>query len=208
LLRGDIRLDEQTGRATVRQPVDAWRDCFGAQTDSLVRKGVLARIQLASIEPVAHPGAGHVLVAARVSAVEFYGVSQAPEIPSQSLSATHLDGLELAVPAFQAHLQGVLGIDGNAAPWSLDDWFLDLGVLKICDQDFRIIYALRQPPRDAVSDVRKVSASTTPVLLLPNGLKDATGMAEVLLDRALTNAQAHRARHHCSDQSHARALRF
>lgn len=171
------------------QPVTSWRDCFGAGMDALVHKGVLAKIQLSSIEPAAHPGAGHVLVAERVSATAFYGVSQAPEIPSQSLSATDLDGLELKVPALQAHLREVMGITGNAAPWAVEDWLLDLGVLTICKQDLRLFYALREPPPGAAADVRKRSASATPVLLLPRGLPQSTGLNEVLLDGAIPDAQ-------------------
>jgi hypothetical protein len=168
-----------------RQPVGAWRDCFGADTDSLVRKGVLAKTQLASIEPAAHPGAGRILQAERLSPVEFLGVSRTPEIPSQSLSATDIDGLELVVPAFQSHLREAVGIRGNAAPWATDNWFLDLGVLNICDHDFRIAYALRQPPRDGAADIRKLAPSLTHVILLPKGVTEPTGLTEILLDKAL-----------------------
>src|SRR5262249_55005421 len=80
-----------------RQPTSTWRDCFGAETDSLVKKGVLAKTQLAHIEPAAHPGAGRVLQAEQISPIDFLGVSHTPEIPSQSLSTTDLDGLELTV---------------------------------------------------------------------------------------------------------------
>jgi hypothetical protein len=172
-----------------RQPISTWRDCFGADTDSLVKKGVLAKTQLAYIEPAAHPGAGRILQAEQISPIEFLGVSHTPEIPSQSLSTTDLDGLELTVPAFQSHLREVLSITGNATPWSADGWFLDLGVLSICEHEIRITYALRQPPRDAAANIKKLSASTTPVLLLPKGIKDSTGITEVLLDKALPDRQ-------------------
>ncbi|MCG3145046.1 MAG: hypothetical protein HONDAALG_02587 [Gammaproteobacteria bacterium] len=172
-----------------RQPISTWRYCFGADTDSLVKKGVLAKTQLAYIEPAAHSGAGRILQAEQISPIEFLGVSLTPEIPSQSLSATDLDGLELTVPAFQSHLREVLSITGNATPWPADGWFLDLGVLSICEHEFRISYALRQPPRDAAADIKKLSASTTPVLLLPKGIKDSTGITEILLDKALPDCQ-------------------
>lgn len=173
-----------------RQPTSTWRDCFGAETDSLVKKGVLAKTLLASIEPAAHPGAGRVLQAEQLSPIEFLGVSHIPEIPSQSLSTTDLDGLELMVPAFQNHLREILSITGNATPWSADCWFLDLGILNICEHEFRIAYALRQPPRDAAADIKKLCASTLPVLLLPKGIKDSTGgITEILLDKALPDRE-------------------
>jgi hypothetical protein len=168
-----------------RQPIGAWRGCFGADTDSLVKRGVLVKTQLASVEAPGHAGAGHVLQAERLSAVEYLGVSQAPEIPSQSLSATDLDGLELNVPALQTHLRSVLEIAGNAAPWSDEDWFLDLGTIKIHNFQFRLVYALRQPPEGAAAVIKTLAASITPVLLLPKGLREPTGITEILLDKPL-----------------------
>lgn len=173
-----------------RQPVGAWRDCFGVNTDALVGKGVLMKTQLTSIEPPAHPGAGRILHVEPVSHAEFLGVSQTPEIPSQSLSATDLDGLELSVPAFQRHLRGIFGITGNYSAWSDGSWYLDLGVLSIGEVQLRIFYALQQPPRDAAEDVRKLTGSIRPILLLPSsGLKDSTGLTEILLDTALPDRQ-------------------
>jgi hypothetical protein len=172
-----------------RQSVSTWRDCFGTDTDPLVKKGVLVKTQLVSVEPPAYPGAGRILQAEAISAVEFLGISQTPEIPSQSLSTTDLDGLELSVPAFQRHLRGIFGITGNATPWSTDNWYLDLGVLSIGELQIRIIYAIRQPPRDASEDIKRISAGIQSVLLLPKGLKDATGLTEVLLDTALPDRQ-------------------
>lgn len=172
-----------------RQPVSAWRDCFGADTDSLAMKGILKKSRLDSIVPPAHPGAGRILQAEQLSPVEFLGVSQTPEIPSQSLSATDLDGLELMVPAFQRHLREVLGITGSVVLGQTDCWFLDLGVLSICEHEFRLIYALRQPPRNAAAEIRALSASIVPVLLLPKGMDNATGFTEILLDKALPDPQ-------------------
>lgn len=172
-----------------RQPIGAWRDCFGADTDLLAKKGILKKTRLDSIEPPGHPGAGRILQAEQVSPVDFLGVSQTPEIPSQSLSATDLDGLELIVPAFQSHLREVLGITDNVVPWQSDGWFLDLGVLSIYEREFRIIYALRQPPTNASAQIRVHSASIAPVLLLPKGMNDATGVTEILLDKVLPDRQ-------------------
>jgi hypothetical protein len=168
-----------------RQPVTAWRECFGPLTDSLVRRGVLTKVQLASIQPAAHAGAGRILHAERISAVDFLGVSQSPEIPSQTLSATDLDGLELNVPSLQKHLREILGIAANATLWSPGKWCLDLGTSDVYGYLFRMVYALRQPPQDATTDIRNLSAGVTPVLLLPSGTKGSTGIIEILLDQAL-----------------------
>lgn len=172
-----------------RQPVGAWRDCFGTETDLLATKGILKKTRLDSVEPPRHPGAGRILQAEQISPVDFLGVSQTPEIPSQSLSATDLDGLELMVPAFQRHIREVLGITDNVVPWQSDGWFLDLGVLSIYEHEFRMIYALRQPPTDAAAQIRAHSASIVPVLLLPKGINDATGVTEILLDKVLPDRQ-------------------
>lgn len=172
-----------------RQPINAWRDCFGADTDLLASKGILKKTRLDSVEPPAHPGAGRILQAEQISPVEFLGVSQASEIPSQSLSVTDLDGLELMVPAFQRHLREVFNIAGNAAPCTTSSWFLDLGALNIDGHEFRITYALRQPPRDAATDIKKLGSSVTPILLLPKGIVESTGITEVLLDKALPDRQ-------------------
>lgn len=172
-----------------RQPIGAWRDCFGADTDLLATKGILKNTRLDSVEPPGQPGAGHILQAEQISPVEFLGVSQTPEIPSQSLSVTDLDGLELVVSAFQNHLREVLDITGNAVPCSADDWFIDLGLLKIHEYEFSISYALRQPPRNAAAQIRDLRAGISPVLLLPKGMKDATGITEILLDKALPDRQ-------------------
>lgn len=172
-----------------RHPIGVWRDYFGADTDLLAAKDILKKTRLDSVEPPGHPGAGRILHAEQTSPVEFLGVSQTSEIPSQSLSATDLDGLELIVPNFQRHLREVLGITGNAVSWQTDSWLLDLGILNIYEHEFRMIYALRQPPLDAAAQVRMLSASVEPVLLLPRGMKDTTGITEILLDKALPDCQ-------------------
>jgi hypothetical protein len=145
----------------------------------------LVKTLLESVEAPGHPGAGRVLQAERVSGGEFIGVSHAEEIPSQSMSATDLDGLELAVPAFQAHLRERLEMTGNTVPWSGDAWFLDLGVLDVCEHHFRLAYALRHPPDGAAAVIRALAPSLTPVLLLPKGMTASTGLMDILLDRPL-----------------------
>jgi hypothetical protein len=168
-----------------RQPTNTWRECFFADTDSLVKKGILNKIQLRSIEAPSHPGAGRILSAEQISATEFLGVSQIPEIPSRSLSATDLDGLELNVPAFQNHLRELLNIKANPHPWSGEQWFVDLGTLNIYEHQFRLAYAVRQPPQTAAAQIRSYAPASSLVLLLPKAVTAPTGLMEILLDRVL-----------------------
>jgi len=168
-----------------RHPISVWRELFGAETDSLVNAGVLNKTRLDAVAAAAHPGAGRVLQAEPVSAGEFFGVSHAAEIPSQSLSATNLDGLELNVPAFQAHVRKLLGLSGTADKPS-DDGRLDLGVLSVGDYDFRLTYALRQPPTDAAAVVNaRAAAGTRAVVLLPRRGYEVPGVPGVTLGTPL-----------------------
>lgn len=168
-----------------RQPISAWRLIFGPATDMLASAGVLNKIQLDAVEAVAHPGAGRVLQAEPLSAGEFFGVSQAPEIPSQSLSATHLDGLELDVRAFQTHLRHSLGLSGTAHKPS-DDGLLDLGVLEVGDFSFRLSYALRRPPANSAAVLNARSATgTQAILLLPTMGDDVPGVHTLALEGPL-----------------------
>lgn len=168
-----------------RQPVDTWRACFGRHADSLVKAGVLNKTLLHAVEAPGQGGAGRALRAVRISNTEYLGISQAEEIASRSLSATDLDGLELDVLRFQAFLRERLETTGNFVPWSADAWFVDLGVLDLCGHLFRIAYAVRHPPDDAATEIRLMAQGTTPVLLLPTGVENSTGLMEVLLDGPL-----------------------
>jgi hypothetical protein len=63
---------------------------------------------------------------------------------------------------------------------------LDLGVFTIHDHQFRLTYALRQPPSDAATVTNARSAGLWPVVLLPTGDHDnVTGISTILLDRPL-----------------------
>jgi hypothetical protein len=172
-----------------RQHIDTWRDCFGNDTDTLVRKGLLVKTQLQSVEPPAARAAGRVLHAEQLSPVDFFGVSQTPEIASRSLSVTDLDALELDVKALQRHLRALFAITGAAVPRTAEEWFLDLGTLDAYDHTFRLVYALREPPTGASDDIRRVCAAATPILLLPNGLRKSTGVIEVLIAKPLPDPE-------------------
>lgn len=167
-----------------RHPISTWRELFNGETDALVRAGVLKRVLLDAIAAPGHPGAGNVLQAAAVSAGEYFGVSQAPEIPSRSLSATSLDGLELDVPAFQAHIRSLLGLAGAVEKPS-ENGLLDLGGLTAGDFAFRITYALRRPPIDAAAVVNVRAAGARAVIVLPANGDEVAGVPCVVLDNPL-----------------------
>jgi hypothetical protein len=168
-----------------QHPINTWRALFGGDTDALVNAGVLNKILLDAVVAPEHPGAGRVLQAEPVSRGEFFGVSQAPEIPSRSLSATNLDGLELNVEAFQAHLRKILGLSGAVEKPS-DDGLLDLGALQLGDYSVRLTYAVRQPPANSAVVVNaRAAAGTHSVILLPGGGAEVTGVASAILDNPL-----------------------
>ncbi len=167
-----------------RHPIITWRILFGADTDTLVNAGVLNKVLLDAIAAPGHPGAGHVLQAEPVSAGEFFGVSQAAEIPSRSLSTTNLDGLELDVPAFQTHIRSLLGLSGGVEKPS-DDGLLDLGPLTAGDFSFRLTYALRQPPSNAAAVVNARAAGARALILLPALAGEVSGIPSVILDNPL-----------------------
>jgi len=167
-----------------RQPVDAWRACFGRHIDKLANRAILKKTLLQSIGAPGPGGGGRVLQVVPISSTEYLGVSRTEELASRSLSATDLDGLELDVPRFQAYLRECLAMTGNAMPWS-GAWFMDLGVLDLHGQEFRLVYALRRPPDGAAADIRGITQSITPVLVLPTASDSSTGLAEVLLEGPL-----------------------
>jgi hypothetical protein len=168
-----------------RHPISTWRALFGSDTDTLVNVAVLNKILLDAVAASGHQGAGRVLQAEPVSRGEFFGVSQASEIPSRSLSATNLDGLELNVEAFQDHLRKILGLSGAVEKPS-DDGLVDLGELQLGDYSVRLTYALRQPPvNTAVIVNARAAAGSRSVILLPASGADVTGVPSVILDNPL-----------------------
>lgn len=89
-----------------RHGIGVWRALFGNHADLLVTNQVLEQVQLNSISISGQFSAERVLEAHSVG-TGFYGVSRTPEIPSRSLTATDLDGLELKPDQFRIHLRQV-----------------------------------------------------------------------------------------------------
>lgn len=136
-----------------RHPTAVWRRLFGAETDTLVRSGTLVQVRMESVPHPEHPDAGRVLDAHPVSDGEFYGVSRLGEIPSRSLSATDLDGLELAAEQLRLYLRSRLGIASGGMPWNGQE-LLELGVMEAGDQRLYVTYA-----QATVSRCRRPAAS-------------------------------------------------
>lgn len=168
-----------------RHPTSTWRSLFGRETDALVNAGVLKKIQLDAVAAPGHPGAGHALQAEPVSPGEFVGISSVPEIPSRSVSATDLDGLELNVEAFQSHLRKLMGLAGAAEKPSIDG-LLDLGIWELGGHAVRLTYALRQPPPNAAAVISaRTEAGTRAIMLRPSAGDEVPGIPSTIVENPL-----------------------
>lgn len=168
-----------------RHAPGVWRSLFRAETDALVRGGVLVPTHLESVEAHEQPGAGRVLAAHEVSPGEFHGVSSDPAIPSRSLSATHLDGMELNIEQLRLHLRERLAITGSSQASSRGDDLLDLGIVDVGGQRLRLAYALAQPSTGVGDRLRTLAGNAVPVLLVPAGHNGTSEVARVLLAEPL-----------------------
>jgi hypothetical protein len=168
-----------------RHPVENWRAIFGSATDILIQSGVLVPIRLSSAKNPDHGGAGQVLRAHPMGKGEFYGVSQAPEIPSRSLSATDLDGFEMSPEQLRLYLRDHLGLTGTSTCWDGSE-LLDLGVLEIGERQFRLIYALRRPPVGSGDRIRARATEAYQVLLVPTSVNEEFELAKVILRGAIS----------------------
>jgi hypothetical protein len=149
-----------------RHPTAEWRTVFGSQMDGLVEARVLSPIRLESVRHPEHPQAGKVLRANQVSDGEYYGISDAEEIASQTLSATDLDGLELDPERLRLHLRTTLQITNGGAPWDGKD-ILHLGFLEVGSYRLYAAYALRPVGSGIGGRIRTIAGSVPPFLLIP-----------------------------------------
>ena len=167
-----------------RHPIPVWRALFGAETDALVRDGVLVTVQLESVPHPEHPDAGRVLKVERLSNGEFHGVSKVAEISSRALSPTDIDGLELQPEKLRLYLRAKLCISISNAPWREGE-VLELGAVEVGDESFYLAYALQKPPRGAGDGLRARANGAHVVLLIPSSQIDDSDIAKVMLDEAL-----------------------
>jgi hypothetical protein len=167
-----------------RHPIAVWRTLFGKDTDELVHRGILSPIRLDSVPAPDNPAAGRALTAHVVSEGEYYGVSQASEVPSRSLTATELDGYELLPEKFRLHLRSRLGISSGGSVWDGRET-LDLGFVQIGSHSLHAVYALRQPALGIGVQVRAQSGGAHSVLLIPACETYNSELATVILESAL-----------------------
>ncbi len=172
-----------------RLPLPIWRTLFGNATDELVKQNILHRTQLEAVPHPDHPTAGNVLRVHQVSAGEFQGVSDILEVPSRSLSATDVEGLELNPEQLRLYLQNTLGITCGGVAWSAGNDVLELGFLPVGDELLYVAYALRQPSSDISNRLRAQAAGAHPILIVPANRPDQNWGATVSLDDALPERQ-------------------
>ena len=171
-----------------RHPADAWRSLFGADTDMLVQQRILVPIQLSSVPHPDHQDAGRVLEAHTVKDGDFYGVSRVAEIPSRSLTATDLDGLELAPELLRLYLRSALGITSGGVVWDNGE-LLELGSIEVGAHNIYVVYGLQQPLPGAADKIRARAAGAHPVILFPPTQSVGSDLASVTLESALPKRQ-------------------
>jgi hypothetical protein len=171
-----------------RHPIKTWRALFGAETDKLVQGRVLEPIQLTAASHPDHLTAGRVLDAHPVSEGDYYGVSRAEEIPSRSLTATDLDGLELHPEQFRLYLRTKLGVTSGGARWENGE-MLELGFIDVGGSRIYVVYALQQPQPGVGDKLRARSDGAHPVLIFPSPEGDSAELAHVRLDSPIPTRQ-------------------
>jgi hypothetical protein len=167
-----------------RHPIATWRTLFGKETDELTHRGILRPIRLDAVSAPDNAAAGRVLTAHVVSEGEYYGVSQASEVPSRSLSTTDLDGYELVPEKFRQYLRSRLGITRGGGVWDGRET-LDLGFVQIGSHSLHAVYALRQPATGVGIQLRVQSGGAHPILLIPACETYNSELARVIIESAL-----------------------
>lgn len=163
-----------------RHPIAVWRRLFGRDTDALVAAGALLPIQLDAIQSPESPAAGLTLVPHTIGPAEFYGVSTDLAVPSRSLSATDLDGLELDPERLRQELRRRLCLSGSAALWNGQEHVLDLGVADVGDVQLRLGYAVRPPDPSTEQQMTQAAAGGPYALLIPSPAYAALPLHAVL----------------------------
>ena len=172
-----------------RHPLPLWRAVFGATTDILVRDGVLKHTQLQAVPHPDHPNAGNVLRVEHVSKWDIQGVSEVAEVPSRSLSATDVEGLELVPERFRQYLRETLGITDGGLDWIADDEILELGWLPVGDKRLYLTYAIGRPRPDVGHRLRTHANGAHVLVLIPSSQSDPSGLATVVLSGPIPSKQ-------------------
>jgi hypothetical protein len=172
-----------------KHPMAVWRTLFGRDADGLVERGALRAVRLESTAHPQHREAGRALSAHAIGGGEVYGISQLEEIPSQSLSATDLDGFELDPEQFGKALRSTLGINATHPLWDRGS-LLDLGKVQVGANQLHLFYAIREPQAAIGDQVRRsVAGGSTVVVLIPAARIIASDMVLVRLPVAIPKRQ-------------------
>ncbi|MGE3957422.1 MAG: hypothetical protein AB7H96_11945 [Vicinamibacterales bacterium] len=167
-----------------RQSEAIWLGLFGNAVGSLVASGALVATRLASVPHPDHAGAGNVLDAQQLPDGDIYGVSDAEEIPSRSLSPTELDGFELRPEALRQHIRTLLGITTGGSAWN-EDGLLHLGFIDLGGPRLYVAFALRPLAAGIGARLRTVTSGAPSVVLVPTARCDNSELATVTLDLPL-----------------------
>lgn len=164
---------------------EVWFTLFGRQTDDLVREGILVPTQL---QAAAHPdflADGPVLEVHPLPGGDFYGLNDRREIPTRTFSATDLDALQLNPAGLAAHLHRALSLDGQPGPWVAGSELLDLGMLRVEEASFRLLYVVGPPRAELGSRAQHLAGGRKPVLLVPPGRSVDSDLCVVRLESAM-----------------------
>lgn len=152
-----------------RHPRDVWQQALAAQLERAVGSGALRRVYLDSIDDPDDPG-GATLRVTRLDNGDFYAVADDQSVPSRTLSATDVEGLELVPDLLRQLLVDELGTGGSVG-WSGEST-LDLGVIKIEEHEAHLLYALRPPTAETIALLEKLNAAGSRTLLLVPTTRD------------------------------------
>jgi hypothetical protein len=166
-----------------RHPATVWRSIFGDETDILVEKGILVTVRLDAVAHPDFPHAGNILSVHVLPNGDYQGVSEVEEIPSRSLSATDIQGLELRPEAFRMYLREKLEISQGGVEWRNEE-LLELGVTEVGGQGFYVSYALRQPTRQVGQGLRTRADGAHVIVLFPPAHPEEPDLAMVRLETA------------------------
>lgn len=172
-----------------RHPNIVWRILFGRDTDVLVEQGVLSPIRLDAVRSADGPEAGRALQAYETLDGEFYGVSTMPEIPSRSLTATDLDGLELDPEQLRHELRSRLRITGHARTWDRHQALLELGTIEVGGYSLHLSYAIRAPQNGVAAELRRNAAGAHTVVLIPSQSYNGSELPAVVLENPLPSRE-------------------
>ena len=170
-----------------RHPPPTWRALLGDRADELVRADALVSVELESVE---HPDLdGASLGIHSVGDGQYYGVGSGDEVPSKSLSATDVEGLELDLVAFGVFLGEQLELPEGQVR-TIETNVLDLGSMVLGGHSFRPFYLLNTPADGLGARLRTKAPGESVVLLVPRGRTTGSDLAAAELSHPVPSKRA------------------